>query len=85
MELDDLLKEELNTDSLDFTAEEAASATNTSSEDDFADKAAGYLKGLIAEGAYGRTNFERKKFGGVNYMVLRFGGSKMVFKMSWLS
>jgi hypothetical protein len=85
MELDELLKDELNQDSPDFTAEEAEAATDTTSEDDFAAKAAGYLKELIANGAFGRTDYQRKKFGGVNYSVLCFGGYKKVFKVAWLS
>lgn len=85
MELDDLLKEELNTDSPDFTAEEAESATETLNEDDFAGKAATYLKGLMAKGVWGKTDYQRRKFKGVNYLVLRFGDFKMVFKMAWLS
>jgi hypothetical protein len=85
MELDDLLKEELNSDSPDFTAEEAESAIETTSEDDFVGKSAEHLNGLIAEGVVGRTDYQRKKFGGVNYSVLCFGGYKKVFKVAWLS
>lgn len=85
MELDELLKEELDVDSPDFTAEEAESAIDTVSEDDFAAKAAEHLKGLIVDGGWGKTDYRRKKFGGVNYLVLRFGESKTVFKMAWLS
>ena len=84
MELDELLKDELNTDSPDFTSEEAASATDTTSDDDFAVKVAAHLNKLINAGEWGKTDYQRRKFGGVNYMVLRFGGSKMVFKMAWL-
>jgi hypothetical protein len=83
MDLDDLLKEE-DTDSPDFTAEEAASAIETVSEDDFVAKAADHLKGLITIGVSGRTQYQRKKFKGVNYEVLRLGDSKLVFKMAWL-
>lgn len=85
MELDDLLKEELDTDSPDFTLEEAESATETLNIDDFADKAVKYLKDLIADGVWGKTDYQRKKLGGVNYSVLCFGGYKKVFKMAWLS
>lgn len=84
MELDELLKEELDIDSPDFTAEEAESAVETTSEDDFAGKATEYLKGLIADGGWGKTNYQRKKFRGSNYLVLRFGESKKVFKMAWI-
>lgn len=84
MELDELLKEELNTDSPDFTAEEAASATDTLGENDFAVKVSEHLKKLIDGGVFGRTDYQRRKFEGTNYMVLRFGVSKRVFKMAWL-
>jgi hypothetical protein len=85
MQLDDLLKDEFNSDSPEFTAEEVESAINTISENDFVKKSAEHLKGLIAEGVVGRTEYQRKKFGGVNYSVLYFGGYKKVFKTSWLS
>jgi hypothetical protein len=85
MELEELLKSELNQDSPDFTAEEAESAIDTSSEEDFAIKLTEHLKELIENGGSGRTDYRRKKFGGVNYMVLCFSDSKIVFKMAWLS
>jgi hypothetical protein len=83
MELDELLKDE-NTTSPDFTAEEAASATDTASANDFAVKVSAHLKKLIDAGGWGRTDFQRRKFGGVDYTVLRFEDSKRVFKMAWL-
>lgn len=84
MELDELLKEE-NLDSPDFTAEEAASAIETVSEDDFVSKAAEHLKKLMLIGIAGRTKYQRKKLNGINYEVLLLGDHKIVFKMAWLS
>jgi hypothetical protein len=85
MEFDELINQELDVDSPDFTAEDAKSAIETVSEDDFSVKATEHLKRMIDSGESGRTNYQRKKFAGSNYLVLCFGGSKAIFKMGWLT
>lgn len=86
MDLDDLLKEELNTNSQDFTAEEAASAVETNSLDDLALKAKSYLQELIASDSTGAYPYrsQRRMFGGVNYYRIIFGDHQKVFKTEWL-
>jgi hypothetical protein len=86
MDLDDLLKEELNTNSPDFTAEEAASAIETSSLDDLALKAKAYLQELIASDSTGTYPYhsQRRMFGGINYYRITFGDHQKVFKTEWL-
>lgn len=85
MELEELLKAELETDSLDFTEEEATSAIETSNGDDFVAKATAHLKGLLEKGVTGTIKYQRKKRNRINYEVVTFGDHKAVFKMAWLS
>jgi hypothetical protein len=74
------LQEAIEGDSPDFTAEEAASAVETSTPDDFIAKVVEFVKGH--EGNSHRAI--RKMFGGINYHVVILGESKGVFKMAWL-
>jgi hypothetical protein len=85
MDLEDLapLQEALEADSPDFTAEEAASAIETISNDDFMDKAITHLREQLTAGVV-QIDYQRRRFGGVNYQRVLFGESKLIFRLGWL-
>ena len=86
MDLDiEFLQSEINKDSPDFTAEEVASATDTTDVTDLATKVAAYVQGRLETGAVGNLEYERKLFDGVNYHLVIFNGYRQAFKMGWLS
>jgi hypothetical protein len=82
MDLEELspLQEALNADSPDFTAEDALSAVETNTPDDFIAKVVEFVKNH--DGPSHQTS--RKIFNGVNYHVVISGESKAIFKMGWL-
>lgn len=82
MEFEDLapLKEAVEGDSPDFTAEEAASAIETYNLEDFVAKVFEFVSSH--EGPLHQAF--RKKFERVNYHVVILGEFKAVFKMGWL-
>jgi hypothetical protein len=81
----DVIQAALDEDSSDFTEEEANSAIETTSEDDFVSKVVAHLSKLAEGGASDQIKYQRKKRSKINYEVVTFGGVRATFKLSWLS
>ena len=71
---------DLDEDSSDFTEEEAKSAAETSSTDDFVMGAAAFIK----QAGSGEPHYERRVRAGIFYCRILVAGQKRVFRTDWL-